>query len=126
MGLRLEVGHAQGVTGKYKSGIKEGVMTANQRRKARKREMMAQRGTAPARLGDGAPGFGEGAGGRANSLGGTPGWTPTTPYTHYTGTPGGYFGGSVTAGTPGYYGSAMGSPGGANPSTLSRRGSEVQ
>lgn len=33
MGLRLEVGHAQGVKGRYKGGMKEGVMTANQRRK---------------------------------------------------------------------------------------------
>ncbi|KAJ9102507.1 hypothetical protein QFC21_002907 [Naganishia friedmannii] len=54
MALRLQVGHAQGVSGKYIDGKKNGVKSANQRRKERiknkKNKDAQQRATAPANL----------------------------------------------------------------------------
>ncbi|KAJ9096578.1 hypothetical protein QFC19_007110 [Naganishia cerealis] len=54
MALRLQTGHAQGVSGKYIDGRKNGVKSANQRRKERiknkKNKDAQQRATAPANL----------------------------------------------------------------------------
>ncbi|KAJ9100226.1 hypothetical protein QFC20_005503 [Naganishia adeliensis] len=54
MALKLQVGHAQGVNGKYADGMKSGVKSANQRRKERIRNKKnkdgQQRATAPANL----------------------------------------------------------------------------